>query len=67
VKSEIPTLQQKYDFLISRLKVHYIDIEEQDALVSMPGSIYVQFHHKQDPTDLDTLIGNAALETLNNS
>ncbi len=39
----MPTLQQKYDFLLSKLRIEDVDPFENDAMIGLPKRLYFQF------------------------
>lgn len=53
-----PTLQQKYDFLLSKLGIQCIDTEESDAILVMQN-LYFQFPLGSFPTDKDQAVEQA--------
>lgn len=57
------TIKQKYEFLLSHLKLHDVDLWENDALLSMEKAIYLQFPSSTKvPWTLDEAV-DAALQT----
>lgn len=47
--------EEKYQYLLSKLKAEYIDLYEQDALLEMPTGIYYQFSDEKQ-YDIDSAI-----------
>lgn len=45
-----PTLKQKYEYLLSKMKITDVDLWEQDACVRME-SLYFQFESGEAPTE----------------
>lgn len=44
-----PTLQQKYDFLLSKLQIQDVDLWELDAMIALPERLYFQLSQGQYP------------------
>jgi hypothetical protein len=40
----MPTIEQKYNYLLSLLSIQDIDLFEKDACIGMPNRIYFQFN-----------------------
>lgn len=43
----MPTIEQKYNYLLSLLGIQDIDLFEKDACIGMPNRIYFQFNENE--------------------
>lgn len=57
----MPTLQEKYDFLLRHLKVVHVDLWENDALLELDSQLYFQFSDKPDLENIDDHVANAVI------
>jgi hypothetical protein len=57
----MPTLQEKYDFLLRHLQVVDVDLWECDALIEMKDKLYFQLDLKGDVKDMDSCVENALI------
>jgi hypothetical protein len=55
----IPTIEQKYNYLLSLLEIQDIDLWEKDACIGMPNRIYFQFDDYE-------VVGMTVDDVLNN-
>lgn len=56
-----PTTKQKYDYLLSKLKITDIDPFELDAYLGMPNKLYFQFSVDSSFTSVDNAVESAML------
>ncbi len=54
----MPTIEQKYNYLLSLLSIQDIDLFEKDACIGMPNRIYFQFNK-------DEVVGMSVDDVLN--
>jgi hypothetical protein len=40
---DMPTIETKYNYLLSLLSIQDVDLFEKDAMIGMPNRIYFQF------------------------
>ena len=50
------TTEQKYNWLVSKLKLTDIDYYEQDAFLNFPDKLFVLFDHTEPPLKVDRVI-----------
>lgn len=59
------TVDQKYQFLLSKLKISFVDVLENDALINLQSSIYFQFSSDDEQrvinNDVDYAISQAII------